>query len=114
MSETAEHTGHHIDVKQFHPRAQAAIHNPKIRKNFRSAMDGLMSKRKTAFEGWDLETLRDLGANVRLRALANLPDLLEQLEEKLTENGIKVHWAVDADEACRIVRDICKARDARR
>lgn len=113
MSDTTQHSPHHVDVKEFHPRAHEALHNPQIRQNFRKAMDGLMSKRKSAFEGWDLETLRDLGANVRLRALANLPDLLEQLEQKLTENGIKVHWAVDGDEACRIVRDICKARDAK-
>ena len=104
---------HKIDVKEFHPRARAAIHNPQIRQNFRKAMDGLMSKRTAAFEGWDLETLRDLGSNIRKRALSNLPDLLEQLEKKLTENGIKVHWAVDADEACKIVRDICVARDAK-
>ena len=97
---------HHVDVKQFHPRAREAIGNPKIRQNFRRAMDGLMTKRKSAFEGWDLETLRELGANIRLRALANLPDLLEQLEQKLTDNGIKVHWAVDGDEACRIIRSI--------
>ena len=113
MSEKAGDSDNHVDVKQFHSRARVAIHNPKIRKNFRSAMDGLISKREAAFEGWDLEALRDLGANVRLRALANLPDLLEQLEKKLTANGIRVHWATDGDEACRIVRDICKARDAR-
>ena len=117
MSETAHgsshHSAHHIDVKEFHPRARAAIHNPQVRQNFRKAMDGLMSKRKSAFEGWDLETLRDLGANIRMRALASLPDLLEQLEQKLTENGITVHWAADGDEACRIVRDICVARDAK-
>ena len=117
MSETAHgsshHSAHHIDVKEFHPRARAAIHNPQVRQNFRKAMDGLMTKRKSAFEGWDLETLRDLGANIRGRALATLPDLLEQLEQKLTENGITVHWATDGDEACRIVRDICVARDAK-
>ena len=110
MSETthgsSHHSAHHIDVKEFHPRARAAIHNPQVRQNFRKAMDGLMTKRKSAFEGWDLETLRDLGANIRMRALASLPDLLEQLEQKLTENGITVHWATDGDEACRIVRDI--------
>jgi L-lactate dehydrogenase complex protein LldF len=117
MSETthgsSHHSAHHIDVKEFHPRARAAIHNPQVRQNFRKAMDGLMTKRKSAFEGWDLETLRDLGANIRMRALASLPDLLEQLEQKLTENGITVHWATDGDEACRIVRDICVARDAK-
>lgn len=111
MSSESSKKPHHIDVKQFHPRAQAAIADSKIRQNFRRAMDGLISKRKDAFHGMDLEALRDLGANIRLRALANLPDLLEQLEAKLTENGIKVHWAIDGDEACQIVRNICVARN---
>lgn len=113
MSQPASQHPHKIDVKEFHPRARAAISDPKIRQNFRKAMDGLITKRKDAFESWDLEALRELGANIRLRALANLPDLLEQLEAKLTENGVKVHWAVDSDEACKIVRNICVARNAK-
>ncbi|MGM0572039.1 MAG: (Fe-S)-binding protein, partial [Pseudomonadota bacterium] len=70
------------DVRQFHPRARAAIDNPQIRQNFRRAMDGLMDKRSTAFKDWDLEALRTLGANVRQNALAQLPELLEQLEAR--------------------------------
>lgn len=111
MSE--QKTSDSVDVREFHPRARAAIANPQIRQNFRRAMDGLMDKRKAAFEGWDLEALRTLGASVRQNALAHLPDLLAQLEETLTANGIRVHWALDGDEACRIVTDICRARDAR-
>ncbi|WP_372956634.1 LutB/LldF family L-lactate oxidation iron-sulfur protein [Marinobacter sp.] len=101
------------DVRQFHPRARAAIDNPQIRQNFRRAMDGLMDKRSTAFKDWDLEALRTLGANVRQNALAQLPELLEQLEARLIANGVTVHWALDGDEACRIVAGICKARNAR-
>ena len=102
------------DVEQFHPRARAALSDPQVRQNFRRAMDGLMAKRKAAFADWDLDALRDLGAAVRQRALADLPNLLEQLEQQLQANGIQVHWAVDGDHACRIVTDICRARDARR
>ncbi|GAA3565669.1 MULTISPECIES: LutB/LldF family L-lactate oxidation iron-sulfur protein [Marinobacter] len=102
------------DVEQFHPRARAALSDPQVRQNFRRAMDGLMAKRKAAFADWDLDALRDLGAAVRQRALAELPNLLEQLEQQLQANGIQVHWAVDGDHACRIVTDICRARDARR
>ncbi|RBW48514.1 LutB/LldF family L-lactate oxidation iron-sulfur protein [Marinobacter sp. F3R11] len=112
MNQTTR-TPQHIDVREFHSRARTAIADPKIRKNFRKAMDGLIVKRKDAFEGWDLEALRELGANIRLRALADLPDLLEQLEKKLTDNGVNVHWAIDGDEACRIIRDICVARNAK-
>jgi L-lactate dehydrogenase complex protein LldF len=101
-------------VREFHPRARAALDNPQIRQNFRNAMDGLMDKRRAAFEGMDLEALRELGANIRRNALARLPDLLEQLEKNLIANGVQVHWAEDGEQACRIVRDICLARGAKR
>ena len=104
---------HGAVVQQFHPRARVALENPQIRSNFRNAMDGLMGKRRSAFEGWELETLRELGANIRQRALADLPNLLEQLEKNLTANGVRVHWANDGDEACRIIRNICVAREAK-
>ena len=97
----------------FHRQAHDALGNPQIRGNFRRAMDGLMSKRRDVFSDWDLETLRELGASIRLRALAKLPDLLEQLEANCQANGIRVHWAADGDEACRIIRDICESHDAR-
>ena len=101
-------------VQDFHPRVREALGNDQLRGNFRRAMDGLMDKRRKAFAGWDLEALRSLGAAVRQRSLARLPELLVQLEAKLTENGVQVHWAEDSDEACQIIGDICVARNARR
>ncbi|MDZ7851825.1 MAG: LutB/LldF family L-lactate oxidation iron-sulfur protein [Halomonas sp.] len=98
--------------REFHRQAHDALGNPQIRANFRKAMDGLMNKRRDVFGDWDLETLRELGANIRLRALAKLPDLLEQLEANCQANGIKVHWAEDGEQACRIIREICESRDA--
>ncbi|MCC5881366.1 MAG: lactate utilization protein, partial [Halomonas sp.] len=99
--------------REFHRQAHDALGNPQIRGNFRKAMDGLMAKRRDVFSDWDLETLRDLGANIRLRALAKLPDLLEQLEANCQANGIEVHWAENGDEACRIIRDICERHGAK-
>ncbi|MGM0536467.1 MAG: LutB/LldF family L-lactate oxidation iron-sulfur protein, partial [Pseudomonadota bacterium] len=99
--------------REFHRQAHDALGNPQIRANFRKAMDGLMTKRRDSFGDWDLETLRELGANIRLRALAKLPDLLEQLEANCEANGIRVHWAEDGEQACRIIREICQSRDAR-
>ncbi|MGR2740661.1 LutB/LldF family L-lactate oxidation iron-sulfur protein [Billgrantia sp. Q4P2] len=99
--------------REFHRQAHDALGNPQIRANFRRAMDGLMAKRRDVFSDWDLETLRELGANIRLRALAKLPDLLERLEANCQANGIQVHWAENGDEACRIIRDICKRHGAK-
>jgi len=103
-----------FDPRHFHQQAHDALGNPQIRGNFRKAMDGLMQKRRDAFVEWDLETLRQLGANVRSRALAKLPDLLEQLERNCQANGIQVHWAEDGDEACRLIRELCESRGAKR
>lgn len=98
----------------FRPNAQAALVNSHIRGNFRRAMDGLMDKRRLAFSDWDLEPLRTLGSAVRLNALHQLPELLEQLERQCQANGIQVHWARDGEEACALVTDICRQRDAKR
>lgn len=97
----------------FHRQAHDALGNPQIRANFRGAMDGLMDKRREAFADWELERLRELGASVRLRALAQLPTLLERLEANCQANGIRVHWAEDGEAACRLIRELCEARGAK-
>lgn len=102
-----------IPLHSFDAGAQAALNNPQVRRNFRQAMDGLMSKRAAAFADWELEPLRELGAAIRLRALARLPELLEQLEANLQKQGVQVHWAQTGEEACQIIRDICQARGAK-
>jgi len=95
----------------FRGRASEALADDQLRTNFRVAMDSLMKKRADAFpdEG-EREGLREQGNHIKARALSRLPDLLEQLEEKLTDNGIKVHWAETTEEANRIVHAIIEAR----
>ncbi|MDZ4768055.1 MAG: LutB/LldF family L-lactate oxidation iron-sulfur protein [Chloroflexota bacterium] len=51
--------------------------------------------------------LRQQGRGAKLRALHDLPDLLEQLERNVTAAGGTVLWAADGDEANRHVLDIC-------
>jgi hypothetical protein len=62
----------------------------------------------------ELELLRDLGEAVRRHALANLPQLLQQLESNLQANGVQVHWAETAEEANAIIHGIAERRSARR
>ncbi|MBU1237215.1 MAG: iron-sulfur cluster-binding protein [Gammaproteobacteria bacterium] len=105
---------------QLHPsadfiaRTRAATADKDLRKGFRGAMDFLQAKRAAQFpDPVELETLRDLGAAIRRHSLACLPDLLEQLEGRLTANGIQVHWAETPDEANAIVLDIVRRRQAK-
>ncbi len=105
-------TGSPID---FHASSAAALADPQIRANFRRAMDGLMAKRAALFaDPAEWRALRALGAAVRARTLANLPELLERLEERCQANGITVHWAETAAEANAAVLAILRARGATR
>lgn len=103
-----------LQQRHFKVRAKMALENEALRKSFRGASDFLMGKRKAVFpdEG-ALSALRDRGEAIRQHSLANLPELLERLEKNLTANGVQVHWAETADEACTIIHDILTANNAR-
>lgn len=91
----------------FSRRAPAALADQTLRRNFRRAMDGLMSKRAAQFpdpQAWD--ELRARGEAVKQRAVARLPELLEQLEANCQQNGIHVHWAETTDQANALILDI--------
>ncbi|OJX79528.1 LutB/LldF family L-lactate oxidation iron-sulfur protein [Magnetospirillum sp. 64-120] len=99
----------------FSTRAHDALNNPQLRANFRRAMDGLMTKRAAQFEDKDNWTaLRAKGAAIKARALAQLPDLLEEFEQKAIANGITVHWAETTADANRIVLEILTAHGAKK
>ncbi|WP_323753320.1 LutB/LldF family L-lactate oxidation iron-sulfur protein [Marinobacter sp.] len=95
----------------FRGRATEALADGQLRSNFRVAMDSLMQKRADAFpDEEEREGLRELGNHIKARALSRLPDLLEQLETKLTGNGVHVHWAETTEEANRIVHAIIESK----
>ncbi len=58
------------------------------------------------------ERLRQQAAEAKRRALRNLPDLLEQAERTLSENGFTVLWAEDAEEARQLVLKIAQEHEA--
>lgn len=91
----------------FAARATIALADDGLRRKFRRAMDGLMTKRALQFadpEEWS--TLRARGAAIRRRSLARLPELLDQLETRCRANGIQVHWAETSADADRIIQGI--------
>ena len=106
---------HFHAARDFSERSRIAVNDSAQRKNFRSAMDFLQTKRLAQFPDPDeLAGLRDLGAAIRRYSLAHLPKLLEQLEINLTANGIQVHWAETADQANAIALGIAQRVGARR
>ncbi|MCB1722649.1 MAG: iron-sulfur cluster-binding protein [Chromatiaceae bacterium] len=100
-------------TEAFHRRIDAALHNDQLRRNFRSALTGIMARRAEQFpDDAQLQALRDQARAVRANALVRQPELLERLERQLTANGIQVHWAEGPDEANAIIHEILARADA--
>jgi L-lactate dehydrogenase complex protein LldF len=99
----------------FENNVSRALKDTQLIRNIQSAMDTLVLKRKTVFsDAAEIEKLRALGNSIKTNALGKLPELLQQLEEKCTANGIQVHWAETIPEANQLVLDIMKSHGATR
>jgi L-lactate dehydrogenase complex protein LldF len=99
----------------FENNVARALKDKQLIKNIKSAMDTLVLKRKNIFsDAAETEQLRVLGNSIKSKALNKLPELLERLEKKCTQNGIKVHWAETIPEANQLVLDIMKSHGATR
>ncbi len=61
----------------------------------------------------EFEALRDSARAIKDHTLAHLDLYLEAYERKVRESGGQVHFAQDADEALRIIIDLCKSLGAR-
>ncbi|MDJ0739547.1 MAG: LutB/LldF family L-lactate oxidation iron-sulfur protein [Gammaproteobacteria bacterium] len=101
-------------TEAFHQRIDEALHNDQLRRNFRSALTGIMARRAEQFpDDAQLQALRDQARAVRANSLVRQPELLEQLETKLTGNGIQVHWAESPEQANAIIHTILDAAGAK-
>src|SRR5438045_1178436 len=57
------------------------------------------------------EALREAASKIKSNVISNLHEYLLQFETNLIKNGVKVHWAADAEEHNAIVYSILKAKD---
>lgn len=94
-------------TEAFAQRIDKALANNQARLSLRTTMDKLKLKRLEQFpDKLQLQDLRNQAKAIRQNALNRLPELLEQLEQKLTENGIQVHWAETPEQANSIIHGI--------
>jgi L-lactate dehydrogenase complex protein LldF len=102
--------GHLRGDEPFPAAARAALANPQLRRNLGHATATIRAKSgKVIAELPDWQELRSAGSALKAYTMAHLPELLEQLEAKVTAAGGVVHWAADANEANRIVTDLVQA-----
>ena len=102
-------------VISFHDRAQAALDDPTLKIAIDRTTGNAEKKRAAAVAAFpQFEAGRDLGQRIKDHVVANLDHYLLEFERNATASGAKVHWAATAEEASRIVVDLCKQAKARR
>jgi len=106
-------SGTFVGMPTFPVAAREALEDTQLRHNLAHATSTIRAKRARLVDEVndvsDWEALRLAGAGVKEAALLDLEHQLVRLEETLTANGAVVHWARDAEEACRIVATVAKS-----
>ncbi|MGK2740872.1 LutB/LldF family L-lactate oxidation iron-sulfur protein [Tepidicaulis sp. LMO-SS28] len=104
----------HISTNKFDARAKEAIGNTQLQgglfiigKIFTAMRDHALAQMP------EFEALRDQARDIKKHTLENLDTYLLQFEERVAENGGRVHWARDGDEANRIVAQLCREVEAK-
>ena len=97
----------------FASRSAEACADAQLQANLKAAATLFQGNRKKAFAAFaGGEAARDRVRDLKDAALARLPELLRQLEQRVTALGGAVHWAADAAEACGILVDIAQEAEA--
>jgi L-lactate dehydrogenase complex protein LldF len=95
---------------RFSDAARPELADPRARRTRRQAAAGARSRQAEATgEPPDWEALRESGAAIRERTLRELGTHLETLESAVIDEGGRVHWARDANEARRIIAGLLPA-----
>lgn len=99
----------------LYERAEAALHDAQLKLALERATTRFTAQRATALALLlDSDEVRDRARAARARALAQLDHYLEQLAANVAARGGQVHWAATAEDARRIILDLCRARGVRR
>jgi L-lactate dehydrogenase complex protein LldF len=100
--------------QSFKSRASSALSDASLQASIAGLKSGFVAQRARAVAALpEFEAMRDAGAAIKDHALENLDYYLERYEQEVVRQGGHVHWAADAEEACRIIREICAAAGAR-
>lgn len=100
-------------MTDFPTAAASLLQDSQLRKNVRHATAVITAKRgKVVGEMEDWQALREAGSQIRSHVLRHLYTYLLQFEENCKRAGGQVHWANDAADANRIVRELLQAHGA--
>ena len=96
-------------------RTATATTDARLGRALANAADTFEERRETANAAFaDLPAVRDLARSIRADVLSRLPELLEELADKVLALGGHVYWAGTAQDATNYVRDVAKRHDAKK
>ena len=90
----------------FEGRAAAALADPVRRENVRRFSERAADNRVTGFEDADFQALRARGERIRSEAIADLPVLLDALQQNLERHGAIVHRAATGADAASYITGV--------
>ncbi|NOZ57163.1 MAG: lactate utilization protein [Calditrichaeota bacterium] len=97
------------DPRYFDQNVRESLADEHLQVVLRKACDEVLVKRaQMVAEMPHWERLREAASRIKAHVMANLDTYLLQLERNLTANGVKVHWARDAEEARSEILDIAR------
>lgn len=103
-----------ITSPTFKQNARGALADVQLQKALGNVRSGFIDKRQKAVDALpEFDALRDRARDIKNHTLDNLDLYLEAYEAKVVASGGHVHWAETAEDARRIILDICRTVDAR-
>ena len=103
-----------LAAKHFKTSSSKALLDAQLQKALGNVEKGFIDKRQKAADALpEFDALRDNARDIKNHVLAHLDLYLEEYERNVTASGGHVHWAETAEDARRIVLDICQKAGAR-
>ena len=100
--------------EHFKREARHALEQPNLQRALDRTTTLLQSRRADAYRDFaEFEAAREAGSRIKDHVLRHLDHYLERFEAAAEAAGCTVHWARDADEACRITTELCRRAEAR-
>ena len=105
---------HQPTTPQFKTNVKKALRDENLQSALRGSRGNFIDKRAKAAAKVDtFDELRDAARDLKNHTLAHLDLYLQRYEDRVHADGGHVHWAETAEDAQRIVLDICRKAGAK-
>jgi iron-sulfur cluster protein len=96
------------NLKEYIESCRESLNDEFLRKTLDNFATGYFGKRKSAFEGIDVEALIREIADAKDEAVARMDELYEQFKARCEEQGVQVHFAATSGQCNEIVAKIAR------